>query len=81
MKSPRHEDISVFEKLDQNKNDENSNKYIVVLNLPERIQDALTNKPTSLDGVPFRVISEGFTALLKIYSSHYTYAVRGPNHG
>lgn len=71
----------MFERLNQNKNDENSNQYIVVLNLPKRIRDAPTNKPTSLDGVPFRIISEGYTALLKINLSLYTYAFRRPDRG
>lgn len=81
MKFPRHEYTSVFEKLNQNKDDGHSNHYIVVLNLLKEIQGALTKKSTSLDGVSFRTTLEGSRALLKTYPSRYTYAVRWSNHG
>ncbi|GIK05235.1 hypothetical protein Aspvir_009339 [Aspergillus viridinutans] len=58
----------VLERLNQN--DDAGNQYILVLNLPRAIRTHLDEDKNVLQGINFRLMFDGTTALIKIVPSH-----------
>jgi hypothetical protein len=69
--SPSRLNIEAQRVLDRlSENGDAGNQYILVLNLPRAIRSQLDKNKNVLQGINFRLMFDGTTALIKIVTSH-----------